>query len=148
MATKPKTDLTETERGSISHHCRVAAERYDADVLLLRADAHAQNPHSGIHRLIETFEQQAKDARALADRVESMYADEYEAPPLERVTIYLADGSWMLDHRDDPSAFNVRALFDTTVIPMPFRATAPEALVRDTLARKNPGVIITRGTDR
>jgi hypothetical protein len=69
-------------------------------------------------------------------------------PPLKWATIYRDGNSWMLDHADDPSAADVKHLFGTTVLPMPFTARAEEAMVLAALTAQNPGVIITRGEDR
>ena len=68
-------------------------------------------------------------------------------PPLQRVTIYLDGDGWMLEHKDDPSAPTVLALFSTTVLPMPYLRATRESLVRDALERLHPGVVITRGDD-
>jgi hypothetical protein len=70
------------------------------------------------------------------------------APPLQLVAIYIDGDGWMLDHANDPSAAEVLALFETTVLPMPFLKATPETTVRYALSRTNPGVVITRGEDR
>jgi hypothetical protein len=67
---------------------------------------------------------------------------------LRHAIIYRQGGVWMLDCASDPSAANVRALFETTVLPMPYTAIYPEEQVRARLAERNPGILITRGDDR
>lgn len=69
-------------------------------------------------------------------------------PLLKRVTIYVEDNGWMLEHKDDPCAATVLELFGTTALPMPFVLPTPESLVRCALERRNPGIVITRGPSR
>ena len=69
-------------------------------------------------------------------------------PPLQRVTIYIDGDGWMIEHKDDPSAADVQALFDTTVLPMPFLRSMRESQIRLVLDQMHPGIVITRGADR
>ena len=61
--------LTERQLGTIVNALRIAAQQYESDARTVRADA------PGHRRIAEQFDLQAREAMALADRIEYGDAD-------------------------------------------------------------------------
>jgi hypothetical protein len=59
--------------------------------------------------------------------------------PVPTVVAYIEDGGWMADFAQAENADEIQALFNTTILPLPFLAGALRSSVRDTLEQNNPG---------
>lgn len=64
--------LTERQNGTIVNGLRVAAERFDEHVKsLIEMYEHNQRLEPGYRRLVEQFQEQARESRELATQVEN-----------------------------------------------------------------------------
>lgn len=59
-----------------------------------------------------------------------------------RITLYRAPSGWIADMSSAGRAHEIRALFGTDQLPTCYTARAPWRLVRDKIARLNPGEAI------
>lgn len=66
----------------------------------------------------------------------------------DRLGIYRAGRCWMVSYALSTQRNEIRRLFDTTELPMPFTAAADEDTVRATLARQQPDADIYRAQDQ
>jgi hypothetical protein len=61
---------------------------------------------------------------------------------LARGTIFRGPASWMIDLREDPTADETRALFGSTILPLPFTLAASLDRVVLSLRRQHPAIVI------
>ncbi len=59
-----------------------------------------------------------------------------------RITLYLAPTGWIADMSSATGADQTRALFGTDQLPTAYTSRAPWRLVRDKVARRNPGDVV------
>ena len=58
---------------------------------------------------------------------------------MRTIVVRRTTSCWIADCGDTDDAENIRQLFGTTTLPLPFTPDAPLSLVRSTIQAQNPG---------